>query len=282
MISLLLSVSLAADTAKMRTDMARLDPAEVFVMTCRTAADEAGQDWTRVIDVWWTCDAEARRRELGEAQPLIRGEIAMAEVERDFGHLRTEAPVDFARIVLAVSAQRREVQLPYDAVEAAWLRVMADNEARLNLEDVRSVTVRMLPNNSGTAEQRDMLAALLRREIGDLGFKISPEDQAEAADAAIMVFAEPGFREAQEGDASRGRLSGWEVELKTQPIRYKTREVKGPPLRVTERADYREADDAVSVAMEACAASFAQALLLQVVREVYTDYALPEPGQPAD
>ncbi len=282
MISLLLAVSLAADTSKMRTDMARLDPAEVYVMTCRTAADEADSDWDRVIDVWWTCDAEARRRELTEALPQIRGEIALAEVERDFGHLRAEAPLDFARIVLAVSAQRREVQLPFSAVLAAWHRVVSDNEARLNLDDVRTVTVRMLPNDSGTAEQREKLAGLLRREVGDLGFKISPEDQAEAADAAIMVFLEPTFREVQEGDASRGHLSGWEVEIKTQPIRYKVRDVKGAPLRVRERADYREAEDAVSVAMEASAAAFAEALLLQVVREVYKDYALPEPGRAAD
>ena len=280
MIPWLIATSLAADTSKMRSDMARLDPAEVYVMTCLTAADEAGQDWDRVIDVWWTCDAEARRRELDQALPHIRGQIAMAEVERDHGHLRTEAPVDFARVVLAVSAQRREVRLPFDEVLAAWHRVMADNEARLNLEDVRTITVRMLPNDSGTPEQRDHLAALIRKEVGDMGFKISPEDQADAAEASIMIFMEPRFREAQEGDPSRGRLSSWEVEIKTQPVRYKAREVKGPPLRVTESADYRDAEDAVGTAMEAAAASFAQALLLQVVREVYTDYALPEPGQP--
>lgn len=282
MIPLLIATSMAADTSKMRTDMARLDANEVYVMTCLTAADEAGEDWAKVIDIWWTCDAEARRRELDGALPLIRGQIAMAEVERDYGHLRTEAPVDFARIVLAVSAQRREVKLPFESVLGAWHRVMADNEARLNLEDVRTVTVRMLPNDSGTAEQRERLSALIRKEIGDMGFKISPEDQADAADAAIMVFMEPGFREAQEGDPSRGRLSGWEVEIKTQPIRYKAREVKGPPLRVTERADYRDSDEAAGVAMEAAAAAFAEALLLQVVREVYTDYALPEPGEGAD
>lgn len=266
---LLFSLALAG------TDMSRLSPEEVYVMTCRTEAESLAGDWQRVIDSWLACDVEAGRRELDAARPLIRGEIAMAELERDYGYLRAEDALQYSHVLLAMAAQRRDIQMPFDAVQEAWLHVLSDTEARSNHADVSSVTVRMLPTNDASAEQVETLAEVLQRHVGDLGFKMPASDAAESADSSILIFVEPHFRIAQEGDSARARLHGTEVELKSQPVRYKARDTKGPPLRATERADYSDADESLRVATDHAARSFAEQLMVQVVREVYTDYELP-------
>ncbi|MCP4804712.1 MAG: hypothetical protein GY913_00900 [Proteobacteria bacterium] len=264
-----------ANAAELRSDMTRISPEEVYVMTCATAVEDAGSDHQKVIDLWVACDTEAVRRELDGARPFIRGQIAMSEIARDYSRLAAEDPLEYARVVLAVSAQRRDAALPFDDVQAAWLRVMQDSEARMNVEDVRSVTIRWLPAATGTEPQRAILDELVRKHIADMGFKIRPGDDADSAEAAVMIFVEPVFRVAQEGDPSRGKLHGSEVELKSQPVRYRDRDAKGAPLRVTERADYRDKDEAIRTATDAAARAFAEQLLVQVVREVYTDYELP-------
>ncbi len=131
-----------ANAAELRSDMTRISPEEVYVMTCATAVEDAGSDHQKVIDLWVACDTEAVRRELDGARPFIRGQIAMSEIARDYSRLAAEDPLEYARVVLAVSAQRRDAALPFDDVQAAWLRVMQDSEARMNVEDVRSVTIR--------------------------------------------------------------------------------------------------------------------------------------------
>lgn len=268
--TLLLSLAFASEP---RSDMTRISPEEVYVMTCATAAEDAADDHQKVIDLWVACDAEAKRRELDGARPYIRGQIAMAEIARDYRDV--EDPLEYARIVLAVAAQRRDASLPFDDVLAAWLKVVNSPQARMNVEDVRSVTVRWLPSASGTPDELVALDELVRKHIADLGFKIRPGDDAESADSAVMIFIEPAFRIAQEGDPSRGKLHATEVELRSQPIRYKARDTQGAPLRVTERADYRDEDEAVRTATDAAARALAEQLLVQVVREVYTDYELP-------
>ena len=272
MILFALASALAAEPA---SDMTRISPEEVYVMTCATAVEQAGEDHQKVIDLWLACDTEAKRRELDGARPYIRGQIAMAEVARDYGAVADEDPLEYARIVLAISAQRRDAALPFEDVHAAWLKVVRDNQARMNVEDVRTVTVRWLPSATGTPEELATLDELVRKHIADMGFKIRPGDDADSADSAVMVFVEPTFRVAQEGDPARGKLHGSEVELKSQPVRYKDRDDKGSPLRVTERADYRDESEAVRTATDAAAQAFAEQLLVQVVREVYTDYELP-------
>ena len=262
------------------TDMSRLSPEQVYVMTCQTEVEALGEDWQRVIDSWLACDVEAQRRELDAARPLIRGRIAMAETQRDFGHLQDDDALEYARVLLAVSAQRRDIALPLDEVRGAWLLVVQDPEARVNHADVLTVTVRMLPTNEATDEEVAAIEEQLQRHVGDMGFKMPPSASADSADSSILIFVEPHVRVAQEGDPSRARLHGTEVELKSQPVRYKARDAKGPPLRATERADYRDADEALRVAMDNAALTFAEQLLVQVVREVYTDYELPPARQP--
>ncbi|HJN73639.1 MAG TPA: hypothetical protein QGF58_06860 [Myxococcota bacterium] len=271
---LLFSIALAG------TDMSRLSPEQVYVMTCQTEVEALGEDWQRVIDSWLACDAEAQRRELDSARPLIRGRIAMAETLRDFGHLQEEDSLEFAKVLLAVAAQRRDVQMPFDDVRAAWLSVLQDPESRVNHEDVLSVTIRILPSPDLTEEAVAALEEQLQRHIGDMGFKVPDSDVAESADSSILIFLEPHFRVAQEGNLARTRLHATEVELKSQPVRYKARDTKGPPLRATERADYSDPEEALRVATDNAARSFAEQLMVQVVREVYTDYELPPARQP--
>jgi len=260
--------------------MSRLAPEDVYVMTCMTEVEVLGDDWQRIIDSWLACDVEAQRRELDAARPLIRGQIAMAETQRDFGYLQATDPLAFAKVLLAVSAQRRDVQMPFDEVRGAWLRVLQDPESRLNHSDVLTVTVRFLPTPDATDDQVERLEDHLQRHVGDMGFKMPPSDNADSADSSILVFMEPHVRVAQEGDPARARLHGTEVELKSQPVRYQARESKGPPLRATERADFRDEEESLRVAMDSAAQSFAEQLMAQVVREVYTDYELPPARQP--
>lgn len=275
MISLLLSLTVTASAGT--TTLSQLDPQALLFHTCELNAQEHEQygDWTAALAAWESCLKDARRQELGDVQPRIDGRIILARMKLLYGDMQSSDPLGYSKVVLATVAQHPSAEFPVEVVRKAWLRLLQDNEHRHN-SPIRSVTVRWMDSEGGTPEQLAQLDKLLRRHIGDMGFKLPAADSADAGKVDVMLWLQAELRAGGEQEYDEGILFEEFVMVTGQAPKFRNRDARGARIEERESVTAGSRGEARAQAIEAAAASVAEDLLLQVVRQLYTDYSLPK------
>lgn len=251
------------------TSLSELSNSERYLMLCEAEAEEEDGDWEDIVEVWEACVVEAGKRGHDDMLARHRGNLSYARLRLEHGDLPETQPVAFARILLETQANQPDALLPFDVVRDAWLRLMADPAEQQNLVQVRTVTIRMQPMEGADREQTVRIEDLLERYIGDLGFKVVDSKEASAADSAILLFVQPEVVHLQEADLDKGKLEGWQVTLRTQPVRFKRLEKQGAHLNASARADLDTQAEALDAALNDACQALAQELLLHVIAQVF-------------
>ncbi|MFT5586998.1 MAG: hypothetical protein ACI9VR_004603 [Cognaticolwellia sp.] len=239
------------------------------LLICRTRAAEFKGFPEEELSVWDVCLREAKTRELTLAIPLIQGERALVELEQKSPGLAQRDPITHARAVLAIEASSPDVLLPISDLRVAWLLLISDPSSRQNLDAVRTVTVRV---EDLQVDDADMVEELLRRHIGDMGFKVALPDDASAANSSIH-FMVSGNQSASIRRTSRMDFHEITLNVSSGPIQYTSLKRQGSPLSAQGFSSPTLPDQAFREAADAASEGLAQAFLRQVVGELFS------PGQ---
>lgn len=265
MIALLLTLLSAQPVPETGATTQRQD-AERQLLICQTRAAEVKGFPEEELAVWDVCFQEASERKISLALPLIKGHRALVELEQRNPGLAKSDPVAHARAVLAVEASGSDVQIPIQVLREAWLRLVSDPTARQNLESVRTVTVRV---EDLKVDDPAMVEELVRRHIGDMGFKVALPDEAAAAGSSIH-FMVSGTQTAAIRRTSRMNFHEVTLSVSSGPVQYSTLKREGSPLTAQGTSSPTLADQAFREAAEAAAEGLAQAFLRQVVGELFS------------
>lgn len=236
------------------------------LLICRTRAAEVKGFPDEELGVWDVCLREAQTRKLVLAIPLIQGERALVELAQRSPGLEKSDPVAHARAVLAIEASGPQVQLPIPVLREAWLLLVSDPSSRQNLAAVRTVTVRV---DDLQVDDAAMVEELVRRHIGDMGFKVALPDEAAAANSSIH-FMVSGSQSASIRRTSRMNFHEVTLNVSSGPIQYSTLKREGSPLSAQGFSTPTLQDQAFREAAEAAAEGLAHAFLRQVVGELFS------------
>lgn len=241
---------------------------ERTLLTCRTRAQELLDEPQALLASWDHCAEEAKDRGVEAAIPLILGERTLVELRLAHPELKAQDPLAWSLLVLKTQAARPEATLPFEAVKESWLKQVSDPSTRQNLDRVRTVTVR--PASEDSDPQAQAVYDLVRRHIGDLGFKVSLPDEASAADSAIHLNL--GIQsDSSVRKTSRMTFHEVEIQLQCSAPRYVRLDAEGAPLKVSGHSTPTLKDQAWREAADQAAAKLAEALLRQVVQTLYAD-----------
>ncbi len=239
------------------------------LLICRTRAAEVKGFHDEELAVWDLCLKEATERKLVLAVPLIKGERALVGLDKRSPGLSTSDPVEHARSVLAIEASASDVQVPIGVLREAWLRLISDSTSRQNLDAVRTVTVRV---DALQVDDAAMVEELVRRHIGDMGFKVALPDEAAAEMSSIHLMIS-GSQSATTRRTSRMTFHEVTLNVSSGTVQYASLKREGSPLSAHGTSSPTLEDQAFREAAEAAAEGLAQAFLRQVVGELFS------PGQ---
>ena len=265
--------------AQAGTLMDSLTPEQHHAKFCEAAADLEWEkpDPEAAVQVWHDCIQEAEHRGYKGLSPHLRGQLILAQTQRDYGRRESADPLLYSRIILATVAQNPDARFPDELVDTHWHRLLVDNETRQNMTSVRTVTLRWLNRGDLDPVIYDQLEQNLRRFVGDMGFKVSLPKTAQAGDASIIVMLEG---EIAKGDPIiEGPLTfhGVEATLESMPVKFKQRNTRGAPIKTTYSAQAIRPEDAHTEAMTAATQAFARQFQHRVVTEVFRSYPIPPP-----
>ncbi len=274
MISLFLTLLSAQSTpspAPQDSVVEQRQDADRHLLICRTRASEFKGFPQEELAVWDVCLKEANTRKLSLAIPLIQGERALVVLKESKPGLAESDPIAYARAVLTIEASSSDLQLPLPDLSQAWLLLVSNPSSRQNLEAVRTVTVRV---DELKVDDAALVEELLRRHIGDMGFKVSLPDQADAANASIY-FTVSGNQSASIRRTSRMNFHEVTLNMTTGPIEYTALNRERSPLSAQGFSTPTSPDQAFRDAADAAAKALAQAFLRQVVGELFSPEQAP-------
>ena len=268
MIPLLLTL-LSAQPAPASQATERMEQRQVAdrqLLICRTRAAEVKGFPEEELAVWDVCLREAQTRKLTLAIPTIQGERALVELAQRSPELAKSDPVAHARAVLAIEASGPEIQLPIPVLREAWLLLVSDPSSRQNLNAVRTVTVRV---DEMKVDDAALVEELVRRHIGDMGFKVALPDEAAAANSSIHLMVS-GTQSASIRRTSRMDFHEVTLNVSSGPVQYSTLKREGSPLSAQGFSTPTLPEQAFREAADAAAEGLAQAFLRQVVGELFS------------
>jgi len=264
-------ISLLLISQTFSIDVQYMTREERLLFECR--AEVRGLEPGEALGTWMACDEKAQQRGLESIRPMIRGYALEAQLMRDYADWKTEDPVAWAKVLLGTSAQREEI-LPIDSLRTAWLTLLKDHDESVKLETVSSVTVRWQATLDEKLEQ-DELDEQVRRYLIDAGWRVPEPDTWDAGESAIIVLARPTVEHtAWAGDET---LKITRVGIATEELRYKALGTKGEPFGVKGEESDNNRDKARRSAFQKVGQAFADALLMDVVHQLYSNYEVPSP-----
>ncbi len=259
--------------------MDALSPEEHHLRYCEAAAE---MEWEKnapeaAIQVWHDCFQEAEHRGYKALSPILRGNLIVAQTRRDYGRREAADPLLYSRIVLATVAQNTDATFPVDLVDKHWHRLMTDPATRQNMSSVQTVTLRWLNKSEIDPVTYGLLEQNLRRHVGDMGFKVSLPDTAQAGEAKIMVMLEGGIHTGE--PVVEGTLTYTAVDstLESMPVKFKERRTRGAPVKATYQARSIRPEEAHAEVLENVTLLFALQFQHRVVTEVFRNYEIPAP-----
>ncbi len=263
-------ISLLLISQTFSVDIANMSREERLLFECRAVVRdlEPGE----ALATWLACDEKAQDRGLESIRPVIQGHALEAQLMRDYAEWRSEDPVGWAKVLLGTAAQRQEV-LPAESLRAAWLTLIKDHDESVKLQSVSSVTVRW--QGVIDEDEQDELDEQVRRYLIDAGWKVPEPNSWDAGEAAIIIMARPTVEHtAWEGDET---LKITRVGIATEELRYKALGTKGKPFGVEGEESDNNRDKARRSAFQQVGQAFADALLMDVVKQLFSSYEVPSP-----
>lgn len=260
--------------------VSELSPEELHLAQCAPAIDEALQKFGAQgeIDAWKQCLSGAKSQSLAPIVPKIQGHIIERELHRDYATLREEDPIQYAKIVLATSAQSPNAILPIDVLREKWQLLLDDTQTRANMGDFRAIAVRFIPHSSVDEDTQALLDDHLRRRIADLGVRAPTPDSQDAAEAPIVIQVSPFYEELEPSvQDERGRLYKVGFQLKTNGIRFKARDTRRGGFRVGHAHEDAHESVAIDEGIDGVTIKFADAFLTILIRESFSRYPIPAP-----
>ena len=260
--------------------VSELSPEELHLAQCAPTIDEALQKFglQGEIDAWKECLNGARAQSLAPLVPKIQGHIVERELHRDYATLRETDPIQYAKIVLATSAQSSNATLPIDVLRQQWQLLLEDTQTRANMGDFRAIAVRFIPHSTVNQETQDLLEDHLRRRIADLGLRAPTADSQDAAEAPIVIQVSPFFEELEPTvQDERGRLHKVGFQLKTNSIRFKAKDTRRGGFRVGHAHEDAHLSVAIDESIDGVTIKFADAFLAILIRESFSRYPIPAP-----
>jgi|GEM_PF-5679773 len=258
-----------------------LSPEELHLANCRpTAEEELAKNGPKAeIEAWKACREKAVTESLNRLIPKLNGIILIKELDIHYADLKKTKPVDYAKVIVASSAQTPKTRIPLERLRDAWVILMDDTSTRANMSNIRSISVRMLPDASIDDDTKTQLEDHLRRELGDLGLKTPASDSQDASGAEIIVQVSPFFEELKPSntDSKHGRLHNIGIKLKTNSVRFKARGSKGRGFQVGEAHEDAHRSVAIEQAIDGVTEKFAEAFLQILVAETFSKHPIPEP-----
>lgn len=267
-------------TAAQAGVVSELSPEELHLAHCAPAIEEGLQKFgpQGEIDAWKECLEGAKAQSLAPIVPKIQGHIIERELHRDYETLREEDPIQYAKIVLATSAQSPNALLPIDVLRQQWQLLLDDSQTRANMSDFHAIAVRFIPHSSVDEDTQALLDDHLRRRIADLGVRAPTADSQDAAEAPIVVQVSPFFEELPPTvQDERGRLHKVGFQLKTNGIRFKTRDTRRGGFRVGHAHEDAHQSVAIDESIDGVTIKFADAFLAILIRESFSRYPIPAP-----
>lgn len=270
---LLLGVALAGPLSQLPEQELRFRTCEQLALEQTSAGNPGG-----AVDVWVSCGEELHKAGFYDRDAAVEGRLTLAKLDRDYAGLAERDPMAYARVLLITVAQHPNAEFPYTRVSSAWLSVINDPSVRQNLGNVRTVELRWDEKTPLDAATKSQLDALVRRYLGDAGFKVEPANSTAAAKAGITLRLGASVS-AQAPVSYQGQtlLQVYSAEIHSDPVRFREINVTGPQLSATERADDPVTVKAHDAALDAAARSFASRMLIAVVTQVYKHEELPPP-----
>lgn len=276
---LLLGLTVLAGTAHASGLFKTLTPEQHHEKFCAAAAE---LEWEQgapdaAVQVWHDCIQEADHRGYSELGPPLRGQLILAQTQRDYGRRESADPLLYSRIVLATAAQNPDARFPSELLDQHWHRLLVDNDARQNLASVRTVTLRWLNKSELPPALYDQLEQNVRRYVGDRGFKVNSPDTAQAGEAAIIVMLEGSIQNGE--PIVDGPLTFHVVEaaIESMPVKFKQRNTRGAPVKAFHQAQAIRVEEAHAEVLEQVSLGFAQQLQYRVITEVFRSFEIPPP-----
>jgi len=259
--------------------MGTLSPEEHHQKICEAAAE---LEWEKpapeaAVQVWHDCIQEADHRGYDDLGPYLRGRLILSQARRDYGRREASDPLLYSRIVLATAAQNPDALFSDELINKHWHRLLADKETRQNMTSVRTVTLRWLNKSELDPDVYSMLEQNVRRFVGDMGFKVSLPQTAQAGDAAIIVMLEGGIARGE--PVIEGPLTFHVVEatLESMPVKFKQRNTRGAPVKASHAAQAIRPEEAHAEVLETVSRKFAHQFQHRVVTEVFRNFEIPPP-----
>jgi len=238
----------------------------------------ASEGLAGVAKAWKQCLENAKSSGLTKAIPVLAGRYATAVIDRDYGEWKRTNPTDYARVLLATAAQNPNTKFDTTLLNEQWHLLLADTDARNTLAGLLSIGIRWMPNSDLNPDLSNKLKAKLRRAVGDLGLK-APSENSEAmsqTDIMIMVQAKARHLPPEVSD-ERGTIYRFETQFTSQPLRFKARERRAPPIDVSHTVSGPQRETQEDTCIEVAAYEFSEALLHEVLRVAFSNYRIPAP-----
>ena len=135
-----------------------------------------------------------------------------------------------------------------------------------------------MPNSNMNPDLSNKLKVKLRRSVADLGMKVPSETSESMAQTDIMLMVQAQARHLPpEVSDERGTIYRFETQFTSQPLRFKTREKRAPPITVSNTVSGPQKADLEDQCIDAASNEFSDALLHAVLRVAFSNYRIPAP-----